>query len=244
MILTNPILKKLFILSFLLSLVLLSCDKEPEPESEPIWAYCNFFHYVPELESVIWEVDEVEVPDAKDYAELFPGSIILDAAVENISFTVKQSGNKEVLATEIFQLEHEKFYNITLCGTTGDPFIFIQEIETSRPGEGMVKFQVFHSAPGQSSIDLYMGGTTADKRVVSDLDAFNFSEPFEAQDFDARATITVSAHSQEYIQDSVLLHSIFNEEISSGASYLGVLAPSTFDPESELTLWIYDLPHE
>jgi len=237
-------MKKLFILSFLFSLILLSCNKEPELEPEPIWAYCNLFHYVPELESVIWEVDEVEVPDAKDYAELFPGSIILDVATENISFTVKQSGNKEVLATEIFQLEQKKFYNITVCGTTEDPFIFIQEIETSRPVEGMVKFQAFHSAPGQSSVDLYMGGTTADKRVVSDLAVFNFSEPFEAQDFDARTAITVSAHSQEYIQDSVLVSSMYNEEISSGASYLGVLAPSTFDPESELTLWIYDLPHE
>lgn len=237
-------MKKLLILSLLFSLYLFSCEKETDPEPEPIRAYCNFIHYVPELKSVIWEVDEVEVPDAKDYAEFFQGSLILDAAAENISFTVKQSGNKEVLATEIFQLEQDKFYNITVCGTTGNPFLFIREIETSRPGEGLVKFQLFHSAPGQSSIDLYMGGNTADKRVVSDLDVFNFSEPFEAQDFDARAVITVSAHSQEFYQDSVLLSSVYNEGISSRASYLGVLAPSTFDPESELTLWIYDLPHE
>jgi hypothetical protein len=108
----------------------------------------------------------------------------------------------------------------------------------------MVKFQIFHSAPGQASIDLYMGGNSADKLVVSDLDVYNFSEHFEAQDFDARAAITVAAHSQEFSQDSVILSSIYNEGISSSASYLGVLAPSTFEPDSELTLWIYDLPHE
>ena len=234
-------MKNLFILSILFS-IFLSCNKEEEPE--PIRAYCNLFHFVPELESVIWEVDAVEVPDAKDYAEQFQGSIILESATEQINFTVKQSGNKEVLASQLFPLEQDKFYSIVVCGTTGNPSMFIREIETSRPAAGMVKFQAFHAAQGETSIDFYMGGSTADKLVVSDLDLFNFSVPFEVQDFDARAAITVSAHSDEYNQDSVLLSSIYNEGISSGASYLTVLAPSTFEPESDLTVWIYDLPHE
>jgi hypothetical protein len=236
-------MKNLFILSILFS-IFLSCNKEEEPEPEPIRAYCNLFHFVPELESVIWEVDAVEVPDAKDYAEQFQGSIILESATEQINFTVKQSGNKEVLASQLLPLEQDKFYSIIVCGTTGNPSMFIREIETSRPAAGMVKFQAFHAAQGETSIDFYMGGSTADKLVVSDLDLFNFSVPFEVQDFDARAAITVSAHSEEYNQDSVLLSSIYNEGISSGASYLTVLAPSTFEPESDLTVWIYDLPHE
>jgi len=237
-------MKKLFILSILFSLFLLSCEKDPEPEPEPIRAYCSFFHFVPELGSVIWEVDEVEVPDAKEYAEHFLGSIILESAAENISFTVKQSGNKEVLASHLFQLEQDKFYNIIVCGTTGNHSIFIKEIETSRPSSGMVKFQTFHAANGQSSIDIYMGGNTADKQVVTDLEVFSFSDSFEAQNFDARAVILVSAHSEEFNQDSVIITSAYNENISSGASYLTVLAPFTFDPESDLTFWLYDQPHD
>ncbi|MDF1573772.1 MAG: hypothetical protein P1P86_01090 [Bacteroidales bacterium] len=237
-------MKKLFILSILFSPFLLSCDKEPEPEPEKIRSYCYLYHFVPELGSVIWEIDDIEVPEPKDYSVLLAGSVLLESASEEISFTVKHSGTKEVLVSQLVPMEQDKYYMIIVSGPADAPSLLIREIDTSRPQAGQVRFQAYHAANGQSSIDIYMGGSTPDKRVVSDLNLLSLSESFEVQDFDARAAITFTAHSEEYNQDSVILTSLYNDQIGSGASYLTVLAPFTFEPASELTIWLYSLPLE
>ncbi|MCK4881015.1 MAG: DUF4397 domain-containing protein [Bacteroidales bacterium] len=237
-------MKKLFILSILFPLVFLSCNKDPEPEPEVIRAYCYLHHFVPELESVTWVVDDIETPDDLIYGGLIPGAVVLEAASEEISFIVKNSETGEVLESRVLLLEEDKYYKVIICGSKEDPLLLFQEVETSRPQSGQVKFQILHAAPGQDSIDVYMGGTSPDKRVISELDYKELSDPFEVQDYDVIAAITISIHSEEYNQDSVLLTSIYNDLIVSGASYLAVVAPYTFDPLSELTFWLYDLPLE
>lgn len=235
-------MKKILILSILLSSVLISCNKDPEPDPELIRAYCSLLHFIPEMGSVVWEVDDVEVPDEQYYANMFPGSIILEAAMEEITFTVKHSGTKEVLVSKLFQLEEDIYYNVIVCGSAEDPVLEIYEVDTSHPAAGKVKFQFLHSVPGQGPVDIYMGDTTLDKRVLSALGHLELSDHFEVSDFDVRASMTATAHSAEYDEDSVLLHSVYNDIIISGASYLSVLAHHSYESTSELTFWLYSLP--
>ncbi len=236
-------MKKLFILSILFAFLFLSCDKDSEPDPEVIRAYCYLYHFVPEIGSVIWEVDDSELPEEQLYAVQFAGAVILETASEEINFTVKHSGTREVLVSQFVQLEQDKYYNVIVRGSSEDPSFLIREIDTTHPASGKVKFQVLHSIAGQGPIDVYMGGNTADKKAVSDVAYLSLSNPFEAVDYDARAAITVSAHSEEYHQDSVLLTSVYNDLIVSGANYLSVVAPFTFNPaDTLLTFWMYELP--
>ena len=238
-------MKKLFILSILFSFVFLSCDNEPEPEPEVIRAYCYLYHFVPELGSVIWEVDDHELPEEQIYAAQFAGAVILETDSEEISFTVKHSGTNEILVSYLLQLEKDKYYNVIVRGSSEEPVIRFQEIDLTHPASGNVKFQTLHSIAGQGPIDVYMGGSSADKRGVSNLPYLSLSTPYEVADFDARAAILVSAHSEPFNQDSVLLSSIYNEIIVSDANYLSVVAPSTFNPaDTLLTFWLYELPME
>lgn len=236
-------MKKLFILSLFFSFVLLSCKDEPEPVPEDIRAYCNLYHFIPELGSVRWEIDDVALPEEQPYAIQFSGAVLLEGESEEISFTVKHSGTNQVLVSELIQLEEDKYYNVIVYGLKEEALLLVEEIETAHPSSGNVKFQILHSIAGQGPIDVYMGGTEADNKVLSEIPYLSLSAPFEATDFDARAAITVTAHSEEYHQDSVLLNSIYNDIIISGANYLSVVAPSTFNPEDTLlTFWLYELP--
>jgi Domain of unknown function (DUF4397) len=237
-------MKKIIFLSTFLTLFLFSCNTESEPELELIRAYCYLYQFVPGLENVNWIIDEIEVPNQQYYASRFPGSVILESASEEITFAVKHAGTGDLLESQSFTLEEKKYYNIIITGAEQDPVLLIQEIESNRPQAGNVKFQMLHAAIFHDSIDVYMGGTTPDKRVVSNMDFTDLSEPFEANDFEARAEITVTLHDAEYDQDDVLLTSTYNEIILSGYSYLSILAPSTIDPLSDLTLWTFDLPVE
>jgi hypothetical protein len=239
-------MKKLLILSILLSSIIFSCKKEPEPEPEEeyIRAYCNLYHFIPQMGSVLWEIDEVEVPDEQLYAQPFQGSVILEAETEEIVFTVKHSGTKEILVTQLIQLEQDKYYNVIVGGSPEEPEFLVKEFDTSHPGSGMVKFQVLHSIPDHGPIDLYMGDTIIDKRVITSLDYLELSDHFEVFDFDVRASMITTAHSDEYNPDSVLLRSIYNDLVESEKSYLSVVAHHSYDTTSELTYWLYSLALE
>lgn len=168
----------------------------------------------------------------------------LNQTLKRLFLPLNTPGPWRYWQAKFFCLKRINIHNVIACGSKDDPTFFIQEIDTRQPQAGRVKFQVLHSAAGQNSIDVYMGDTTMEKRLVSDLDYLVLSTPFEALDSDARADITVSKHSEEYNRDSVLLSSVYNEDIISGASYLSIVANFTFDPESELTFWLYLMPLE
>jgi len=238
-------MKKLFILSILFSFVFLSCTDEPEPEPEDIRAYCYLYHFVPELGSVIWEVDDSRLPEEQLYAVQFSGAVLLESESEEVLFTVKHPGTNGILVSQLVQLEKNKYYNVIVRGSSEEPVLLIREIDTTHPASGNVKFQVLHSIAGQGPIDVYMGGSSANNKVVSDVAYLSLSTPFEVVDYDVRAAIIVSGHSEEYHQDSVLLSSIYNETITTGANYLSVVAPYTFYPtDTLLTFWLYELALE
>lgn len=237
-------MKKLIIIFLLFPFVVLSCKKEPEPEPEVIRAFVYLYHFVPGLESVIWTVDGVQIPEDMQYAKYIAGGVILDTSTEEIEFVVKHSVSGDILASQLLQLEEGKSYTVIFAGTADDPVLLFNEIDTVMPLAGRIKFQFFHAAVVQDSIDVYMGDTIADKRVVTDLGFNKLSDPFEAYEYDARSNITVTKHSEEYNGENMLLTSLFNDVVVTGANYLTVVAPFNSDTSSPLTLWMFNLPLE
>ena len=89
-----------------------------------------------------------------------------------------------------------------------------------------------------------MGGTEVDNRVVTDMSFGEFTEPFEIEDYKARASVTVAIHDEVYDAENEILNYDFNNLILSGASYLSILAYEIGNPaDSVPKLWLYDIPN-
>ncbi len=244
MIPSNPdLMKKLLLLLILLPLLLVSCKDDPEPEPEEIRSYCSILSLLREPFDIGWEVDGIDVPAEQSYGSRILGAVLLQADTEEISFTATNFDTGSQIESLLFFMDKDKHYLIILYGSADNPSLIYQEVETVRPQSGHVKFQFLHAATSLDSVDIYMGGTNPENRVVTDMSYTEFSGYFEANDYEVRTSVTVSVHGDVYDPEKEILNYEYNDLIVSETIYLSVLAFATGDPlDSELKLWLYDLP--
>jgi len=236
-------MKKLIISLLSISLILVSCIKDPEPEPEEIRAYVSIVSLFKESNTITWVVDEVEIQAEQEYGARVLGAVILASDAEEISFAAKNSDTGSLIESLLLTMEKDKYYQIVLYGSSDEPVLSLNEVETTRPQDSHVKFHFLHAATSLDSIDVYMGGTEVEDKVVSDLSFTEYSEYFEVLDYLARNSVTVTVHGDAYDPEKEILNYDYNDLIVSGMNYLSVFAYATGDPlDSEPKLWLYDLP--
>jgi len=235
-------MKKPFIFLVLIPLLLVSCKKDPEPQPEEIRAYVSIVSLIRETFALTWVVDDIEVQDEQGYGSRLLGAVLLESDSEEISFTAKNSDTGAQIESLLLTMEKDKQYLIVLYGSADDPVLAFQEVESTRPQDGNVKFHFLHAASSLDSIDVYMGGTEVEDRVVEDLSFTEFSGYFEVLDYEARNSVVVSVHGDVYDPEKEILSYEYNDLIASNISYFSVLAYTIGDPlDSEPKLWLYDL---
>jgi len=236
-------MKKLFIFFVFIPLLLASCKKDPEPQPVEIRSYVVITSLLKEAFDVSWDVDGVVVPVDQEYGSRILGAVLLTTDTEEISFTAKNADSGSLIESLLLTMDKDTYYLIVLYGSAEEPVLAIQELETTGPYTGEVKFQFLHAATTLDSVDVYMGGIEAEDREVTDLSFTEFSEYFEVSEYRARNSVTVTIHGDAYDPDKEILNYEYNDLILPNTSYLSVIAYASGDPlESEFKLWLYDLP--
>ncbi len=237
-------MKKLLLIFVLIPMVIGSCKKDPEPQPEEIRSFVSILSLVKQNDNITWLVDGIEVPAEQAYASRILGAVLLDTDSEEISFTAENSTTGSQIESLLLDMEKDKHYLIVLYGTADEPILEIQDIEFVQPQSGHDRFQFLHASSTVDSVDIYMGGTEAADRVVTDVDYTEFSGYFEVVDHKARTSVTVAIHDEAYDPENEILNYDYNDLIVSEASYLTVLAYAIGDPaDTEPKLWLYDLPN-
>lgn len=237
-------MKNILLYLVLIPLVLSSCKKDPEPQPEEIRSYVSILSMVKQEDDITWIVDDVEVPDDQVYGSRILGAVILNADTEEITFTAENSATGSIIESLLLTMDKDKHYLILLYGTGDDPLLEVKEIENDQVQSGYIRFQFLHASPDVDSVDVFMGGTEVDDRVVTDMSFGEFSEAFEVLDYKARASVTVAIHDEVYDAENEILNYDYNNLIVSGASYLSILAYKLGDPaDTEPKLWLFDLPN-
>jgi len=237
------LMKKLILFLILIPILLVSCKKDPEPAPVEIRSYVSIISLLKEPFTVTWVVDDVEVPDDQDYGSRILGAVILDTQTEEISFTAKNSDTGSQIESLLLTMEMNEHYLIVLYGSAEEPVLDFQELVSTAPQSGHVKFIFLHAAASLDSVDVYIGGTEVDDRVVTDMHFTEYSDYFEVLDYEAKTSVTVSEHGDSYDPEKELLNYEYNDLIVSEANYFSVVAYAIGDTlDSELKLWLYDLP--
>jgi len=236
-------MKKLLLSLILIPLVLVSCKKDPEPQPEEIRSYVSILSLVKHNDNITWVVDGVEVQNEQVYGSRILGAVLLDADTEEISFTAENSNTGSVIESLLLTMEKDKHYLILLYGTADDPILEVKEVESDEVTSGYIRFQFLHASPDVDSMDVFMGGTEVDDRVLTDLSFGEFSEAFEVVEYKARASVTLAIHDETYNPENEILNYDYNDLLVSDASYFSVLAYEIGDPADTVPkLWLYDLP--
>ena len=222
-----------------------SCKKDPVEQPEEIRSYVSIVSLLKEHFTITWVVDGTEVPDEQAYGSRILGAVLLQSDTEEISFTAKNESTGSQIESLLLTMDKDKHYLIVLYGSAEEPLLDFQEAEITRPQSGNVIFQFLHAVPSADSIDVYMGSTEADDRVVSDLSFTEYSEYFEVFDYKARQSVTLSVHGDVYDPGKEVLSYEYNDLIVSNTIYFSVLGYAIGDPDdTELKLWLYDLPSQ
>ncbi len=231
-------------LYFLLLLVISvpSCLEVPDPPRENIRAHVILYNFLNESYSLSWDVDHVTVPDDHMYGTIVSGSVILTEDTNEISFVVRNRSTNEVLADLLYDLTGEKFYMIILYGAGDDPHIIFEELETDPPESGYIKQWFLHAAQGYDTLDIYMGGTTPDKQVLSGIAYQDLTDYSTVLESDARTLVAVTLHDSVYREENELIYYEYNDLVKPNSIYLNVIAPSTHLPHSDLDIWLYEQP--
>lgn len=238
-------MKKLLLFLVLIPLLLASCKKDPEPQPVEIRSYVSIHSLLREPFGVEWVVDGVTIPDEQAYGSRILGGVLLDEQTEEISFTANNFDTGSQVESLLLTMDMNKYYMIVLYGSADEPSLVIQEAESARPQLGHVKFQFLHAATTLDSVDVYMGSTEVEDRVVTDMSFPELSGYFEVDDYKARNSVTVSEHGDVYDPEKEILNYEYNDLIVSEINYFLVLGYASGDTlSSELKLWLYDLPTE
>ncbi len=237
-------MKKYLIISFLSLLGLLSCDQEPDPDPSPdaTRSYCTLYNFLMEPVHVTWEVDDIKVEGEHIYGSVVQGGVLLEEETEEISFVVKNAASGEVIESLFIEMTENQNYQMVIFGTLENPVFLHREIDTSSPESGNVRVQFLHATESLDSLDVYLGGTTLQQRVISGIDYTELSEYTEVSEYDIRSSVIITPHDTLFNPGSELISYKYNDQIQVNNNYLTVIAPSGSSPVSPLTLWLYAQP--
>jgi hypothetical protein len=234
------------IILLLLLFGIYSCKKDPEPEPSPEEdrAYITLYNFLSEPFEVKWEVDEVELEEDQPYGSVISGGVLLEEESEEIVFVVKNGDSGAYLESQTLSMTIDKHYLALVYGTAENPVLLCEELETKTPTSSFINIRFLHASVGEDTLDVYTGGTSSEKQLLSGLFYGDMSEYDEVSEYDVRASVIVTLHDTVYKEENELISFEYNDLIQVNSNYLSVIAPESNTDPSDLTLWLYLQPKE
>lgn len=172
---------KLLWLPLLLTLFsMTSCSDDDEgpivlPPIEYENAHIDLFNYYDEGSVVNWYTDEVLLEENQKFAFGATREFKFDSNDKTVKITATDK-NSNVLTEWTPKVEEGKLYYSAVTGPSGEAKLIFDECDETAPAADHVRIRFIHSYSGVAAMDIYLGGETADHKIVSNLEYTLFSE--------------------------------------------------------------------
>lgn len=235
-------MNRYLIIPLVLLIVLPACNKEPEsPIPEPIKSYFVIYNFLSEPYDVAWEIEDELVETVHPYGTSILEFSIMESEEKDLRFTVKESGGDRIITSIIHAAKQHLYYAVALMGNESDPIITIEPMELGKPSLGQIKLRIMHTAMELGPLDLYIGGSTPEHKVLSNIQIKTLSEYIEATQLDLWEAVILSPFNVAP-EDSTLLSYTANDIFQPNKIFMGVIGHTTSSTNSTLHLQLFHQP--
>jgi hypothetical protein len=218
------------------------CLENPDPTGpDPIQTKFLLYNFLMESYEVYWEIEGTALESSVAYGVSILGSTTLEEEEADVVLVVKEAGSDRIIRSETFTAEQYKYYLVSIMGTEKDPHMVFEPMDLSAPSQGLVRLRLLQSATEVGPVDLYIGGSSPDHKVLSGIPFTGVSPYIEAATDELWEAIIITPFAVSPA-DSTLLSYEANDVFYPDQVYLGVVGHSTNSPSSALQLILYNQP--
>lgn len=233
---------KLKSILLILLVTLTACEEDQEPPvPDPIHSYFNLYNFFTESYGLSWEIDGLLVESEHSYGISLLQSTIMEEEAQEVAITVKQSGTERILGSEVVEAKQNQFHSAFLLGNEQDPRMLLVPMELEKPSLGRIKWRFLHASLDLGSVDIYIGGHTAEYKAVSGVPFAQLTEYMESTQEELWESIIITPF-ETTPEDSILLSYQANNAFLPDHIYLGVIGHANNSQTSSLHLILYDQP--
>ena len=230
------------IIALLLPLMLLqSCLKDLEPITETIDTYHYYYHNLMEEYDLQWEIDDAVIGSGHSYGTPAQAVFSLNEPEQEVLIRAANSDNGLLIDSLSHLMFESASYMIALMGTTDEPHLLCEPMDTRMPSAGMIKFRFLHTSEALGPVDIYIGGSDAEHLALPAMEYTQLSEYQETSEERIWTSVIVTP-SNTLPADSIILEYMANTLFRTGGIYLCILEHENSSSESSFQIQADDQP--
>jgi len=235
-------MKRLVVFQLILFFVLPGCLKNLDPPGpDPIQSYFGIYNFHTESYDLHWDINEEVFESSHAYGVALQGFVQLTDTKGDITFTIKESDSDRVIQSRTFLMEQYQYYSVSIMGNEEEPYLLFQQMDLSKPSTGMIRLGLMHTAMDVGLVDLYVGGTTPDHRVISGIEYAEITDYIEASEEELWEAVIITPMEMSPADSTILSYSA-NNAFFPDQVYLGVMGHSTNSSSSSLHFHLFNQP--
>ncbi len=212
--------------------LLMSCsnnDSEPKPDPEMEQAKLTAFNYLPVNFAIDWHVNDKEYQTNQAYAYGGGATVMWEQGSNNIKLEVLNTSDKSLVVSDLETFDNDEEYIAIAFGSFAEPELEVLEKDLTPPASGKVRLRFFHALDGVGAVDIYMGGETADFKLVSDLEYEDDSDYMDVDSDKVSGQVVYTPTGVMPNEQTDVLRYSGNESSEADKIYTHILAPKISD---------------
>lgn len=238
------IMPRLMLLIGMMVIMPTGCQMDPDPDPsqpDPNRFYVNMYNFQMEGYEVEWNIHGVDVEPSQAYGNPLLSYFALDDIRENITLMVQEAGSNRVILSDTCTVEQNHYYLACLMGSEEDSILLIEPMDLSVPSLGKIKLRFMQTAMEAGPVDVYIGGSSPEHKLISGMAFSELSDYLEASEEELWESVIITPFDR-LPSDTSLLSFMANEVFEPGRVYMGVIGHQSSSPSSSLQLLLYNQP--